>query len=224
PPEMAPVGEVCVDRWEASLVEALPGGEERPWSPFRIVPGAADAPGLRLRAVSRAGVLPQGYVSGREAAAACSAAGKRLCTAREWEMACRGPRQTTFPYGATRIPKACNDDGRKLHPVAEASERLGLPAGRMWYEGLQSPLINQLRSTLRRTGERAGCTNDFGTYDMVGNLHEWIDDPSGTFRGGYYLDTSRNGDGCDYATSAHSFGYHDYSTGFRCCMDAEPVE
>ncbi|MBI4703308.1 MAG: hypothetical protein HY744_19500 [Deltaproteobacteria bacterium] len=28
-------------------------------------------------------------------------------------------------------------------------------AGRMWYEGLQSPLINQLRSTLRRTGEHS---------------------------------------------------------------------
>jgi hypothetical protein len=56
---------------------------------------------------------------------------------------------------------------------------------------------------------------------MVGNLHEWVDDAAGTFRGGYYMDTSRNGDGCSYQTTAHDFAYHDYSTGFRCCIDAE---
>jgi hypothetical protein len=59
---------------------------------------------------------------------------------------------------------------------------------------------------------------------MVGNLHEWIEDPEGTFRGGFYMDTLINGEGCDYATTAHSKKYHDYSTGFRCCMDADAVE
>ena len=61
-------------------------------------------------------------------------------------------------------------------------------------------------------------------YDLVGNLHEWVDDPDGTFRGGYYMDTTKNGDGCSYHTTAHDFTYHDYSTGFRCCMDPERVE
>jgi hypothetical protein len=41
--------------------------------------------------------------------------------------------------------------------------------------------------------------------------------PHGTFCGGYYLDTSINGDGCKYRTRAHAHDYHDYSTGFRCC-------
>ena len=59
---------------------------------------------------------------------------------------------------------------------------------------------------------------------MVGNLHEWIEDPRGTFRGGFYLDTRHNGEGCTYATTAHSVKYHDYSTGFRCCLDADTVE
>ena len=36
---------------------------------------------------------------------------------------------------------------------------------------------------------------------MVGNLHEWTNDPNGTFQGGYYLDTHKNGDGCTYRTS-----------------------
>jgi formylglycine-generating enzyme required for sulfatase activity len=59
---------------------------------------------------------------------------------------------------------------------------------------------------------------------MVGNLHEWVADPSGTFQGGYYLDTQENGPGCEYRTTAHVFDYHDYSTGFRCCRDLEVVE
>jgi hypothetical protein len=57
---------------------------------------------------------------------------------------------------------------------------------------------------------------------MVGNIHEWTDD--GSFRGGYYLDTEINGEGCDYKTSAHAPWYYDYSTGFRCCSDAGESE
>ena len=64
-----------------------------------------------------------------------------------------------------------------------------------------------------------GCTNGYGVYDMVGNIHEWVDDPAGTFQGGYYLDVEQNGDGCGYRTDAHNVTYHDYSTGFRCCAD-----
>ena len=56
---------------------------------------------------------------------------------------------------------------------------------------------------------------------MVGNLHEWVADPKGTFMGGFFMDTFQNGEGCEYRTTAHGFDYHDYSTGFRCC--AEPV-
>jgi len=94
----------------------------------------------------------------------------------------------------------------------------------MWYDGMDLALINQLAHTVLKTGERSACTNEYGVYDMVGNLHEWIDDPEGTFRGGFYMDTRTNGEGCEYATTAHSNKYHDYSTGFRCCLDADPVE
>lgn len=220
PPEMALVlGAVCVDRWESMLV-SLEGGEDKAWSPYQNLKGAR----VKLRAVSREGVKPQGYISGVEAERACEASGKRLCTAREWEAACRGSARTSYPYGEARKKRTCNDDGRPLHPVAEVTKRLGLPADRMWYEGMDHPLINQLDDTVRNTGEREQCTNDVGTFDMVGNLHEWIEDPSGTFRGGFYMDTLKNGEGCNYATTAHSKKYHDYSTGFRCCMDADPVE
>jgi hypothetical protein len=56
---------------------------------------------------------------------------------------------------------------------------------------------------------------------MVGNLHEWTADPEGTLRGGFYLDTSKLGEGCDYAAVGHDVKYRDYSTGFRCCADRQ---
>jgi formylglycine-generating enzyme required for sulfatase activity len=59
---------------------------------------------------------------------------------------------------------------------------------------------------------------------MVGNLHEWIADPSGVFAGGYFMDTFQNGEGCEYRTRAHDLDYHDYSTGFRCCADAASAD
>jgi hypothetical protein len=48
-------------------------------------------------------------------------------------------------------------------------------------------------------------------------------DPDGTFQGGYYLDTHLNGDGCSYRTTAHPMSHFDYSTGFRCCADVDPL-
>lgn len=221
PADMALVDDrVCIDRWEASLVERVPGGAERAFSPYLPIDGRE----ALVRAVSRPGVVPQGYISGKQAAMACSASGKRLCSGDEWEHACRGPSNYQFPYGDTRRASACNDDIRPVHPIAEVGQLLGLSREQLWHEGMNQAIINQLPDTLLPTGARAECTNAYGVYDMVGNLHEWIDDPDGTFRGGYYMDTSKNGDGCSYRTTAHDFTYHDYSTGFRCCMDPERVE
>ena len=83
---------------------------------------------------------------------------------------------------------------------------------------MNDPLINQLPGTVALTGAFGGCTNEYGVYDMVGNLHEWTHDSSGTFRGGYYMDTHLNGDGFLYYTRAHDVSYHVYSTWFRCCV------
>ena len=220
PAEMALVEDrVCVDRWEATIVQRVSGSEVA-WSPFLAI----DRRESVMRAVSRPGVVPQAYISGEQASRACRASGKRLCRADEWEAACRGPAKTTFPYGNDRRAGACNDDTRRLHPVAEIAQLLSVKREEMWNDMMNSPLINQLEDGLLATGARTFCTNGYGVYDMVGNLHEWIDDPDGTFRGGYYMDTSKNGDGCSYATMAHDFTYHDYSTGFRCCQGPADVE
>src|SRR5262249_30614148 len=74
PPGMTLIADTptfCIDRYEASLVVAADGS---PWSPY-FNPGTT-----AVRAVSLAGAVPQAYIDGLQAAAACASAGKRLCT------------------------------------------------------------------------------------------------------------------------------------------------
>jgi formylglycine-generating enzyme required for sulfatase activity len=191
----------CIDKWEGSLVERHADGTEAPWSPFQ-----APESGHVYVAHTSAGVIPQAYISAAQADKACKAAGKRLCAPVEWRAACGGSQSNAFPYGAARVARKCHDTG-----VA--------PAVALHVSDLNDPRLNQMQDTIAKTGEFADCVNDYGVYDMVGNVHEWTSDPNGTFQGGYWLDTSLHGDGCAYRTIAHDFTYHDYSTGFRCCAD-----
>ncbi|HEY2510471.1 MAG TPA: SUMF1/EgtB/PvdO family nonheme iron enzyme [Polyangiaceae bacterium] len=209
PSDMTLVGHSCVDKWEGSLVEVREDGREVPFS-------AHEAPnGHHVRAVSRPGVTPQAHISMVEAQRACKASGKRLCHAREWKNACQGPETTRYPYGSSRQANVCVDTGR-TSPMAV------LHHGEHDAATMNDPAANMLANTVEATGEAASCTNDYGVYDMVGNVHEWADD--GAFHGGYYLDTKLNGEGCDYKTTAHAKSYYDYSTGFRCCADEGSIE
>jgi formylglycine-generating enzyme required for sulfatase activity len=201
----------CVDRWEASVVERGADGEHG---------HAGNAPleeGKTYVAKSAAGVAPQAYVSAAQGEAACHVAGKRLCQPVEWRAACAGAEGYAWSYGPAHEPGRCNDRGKNpivlLHP----------PGGPRWpgwsMDDLNDPHLLELEGTVAKTGALATCANDLGVHDMVGNLHEWTADPNGTFQGGYFLDTTVNGEGCAYRTTAHHFRYHDYSTGFRCCSD-----
>jgi sulfatase modifying factor 1 len=237
PPDMVDVrGRFCIDRYEATLVDAQ-GRQLSPYFPpawsdaqslfkrfrsFRTSRlGAPEVPLLpdwqkdvtTVLAQARPGVVPNGYLSGVVARAACAAAGKRLCTAAEWETACRGEQGFKFPYGPRYEAGRCNVF-REAHPAYElhgnASEhhldpRLNLVAGS------EGPL-------LRKTGATPDCKSTWGddaVYDMVGNLDEWIDDPGGTFAGGFYSRATR--EGCAARISSHPIEYFDYSLGVRCC-------
>lgn len=207
PDGMLGVDDFCVDRYEAALLEVLPDGSERPWSPYHN-PGAA-----AVRAVSWAAAVPQGYINGLQAADACAASGKRLCTDAEWLRACQWTDGRRYPYGPDRVAGLCND-ARAQHPAVEL-----FPDDPNPFDRIQHPCINQLGDGLALTGDHPQCVTPEGLYDMMGNLHEWTADPAGTFRGGFYVDTVRNGPGCLYRTTAHDRGHWDYSTGFRCCAD-----
>lgn len=214
PAEMALIDQrFCIDKWEASLVDE--SGAEH--SPFHA-PGVA-----KVRAVSRPDVVPQGYIAMEEAQRACSRAGKKVCTTQQWVDACMGSRapKRTFPYGNKRAPGACNDSYRG-HPVDKLLPGRGRPRDVLT---LNDPRINQLPSTLAKTGSHPECATPEGVYDLVGNLLEWTTGSRPLLMGGHYADSSVNGAGCTYVTMDHDAQYHDYTTGFRCCLAASlPVE
>lgn len=205
----------CIDVYEGAL-EAHVDGVWRPRSPVLTL-----ADGEEVRAVPARGVPPQAYISGEQAARACAASGKRLCRADEWRFACQGPQGWTWPYGPAHVDGACNDDYPGEHPVVDY---FGTSDGVWDMAHMNDPGIDQMPDTVAPGGAFAACVSTFGVHDLHGNLHEWVDDPDGTFLGGFFADASINGPGCTYRTTAHGFGYHDYSTGFRCCADAPAGE
>lgn len=219
PQEMALVGSVCMDRYEASLV--LADAPAHAHSPFE-----APVPGQRYLAKSQQGEVPQAYISRDEAAAACRLAQKRLCTGVEWQRACRGATDADHPYGAKEVRGRCNTGKPHLPSVLFGMNSTAENAESHY----NSPRLNQQPGYLARTGEYAGCVSDSGIFDLEGNLHEWVaDQPEGTprvgprsravFMGGFYSSTNDHGPGCQHVSRRHSPAYHDYSTGFRCCRD-----
>jgi sulfatase modifying factor 1 len=216
PSGMVQIQTFCVDTYEAYVVEVDPTGNEQPHSPYDVIGDAS------VRAKVAAGVAPQGYISQIEAESACTAAGKRLCTAEEFALACRGPDAGDYyPYGGeTRQPGDCNEGKGSSMPMF-----FGPDPATWTFADFNDPRLNQWEGGLAPTGGFPRCVSPYGVYDCVGNLHEWGADPAdpqghGRFRGGFYGDAELNGPGCLYVTSAHDLTYHDYSTGFRCCADA----
>jgi hypothetical protein len=227
PSEMVAVETYCIDKYEAHLVRA-----EAP----DVILSHFETPkrDVKIMARSRAGITPQGYVNRADANRACKAAQKRLCSAKEWYNACIGQRKTKYPYGDTEIPNQCNTG--KPH-LMQRLFGVGVPY--TYLNHFNSPRLHKQPGFLAKTGEYAACVNDYGIYDMVGNLHEWVADDvsmrlldevpleygakligangSGAFMGGYFSSHGEHGRGCTYTTATHAADYHDYSTGFRCC-------
>jgi len=214
--EQVRITSFCVDKYEDYVVELDASNREHPHSPYAMVKDA------RVRAKVARNVVPQAYISQVQAKAACENAGKRLCKPDEYIRACRGPsKNDLYPYGGMqKRAGACNEGHGSFVALAFGQDFMKLT-----YENFNDPKLNQMPGGLARTGAFPKCVSPDGLYDMVGNLHEWVDEGPdanghGRFRGGWYGDAENNGPGCFYVTSAHEPTYHDYSTGFRCCADA----
>lgn len=138
------------------------------------------------------GSQPRANVTWNDAKSACESEGKRLCSEAEWEKACKGPKETRYPYGDLFNPRACNtrDQSGADRPLA--------PAGR----------FNQ-------------CTNPYGAFDLSGNLREWTStawsEQSGdkVVRGGSHArpDWATR---CAYRESFQP-STRDPQIGYRCC-------
>jgi hypothetical protein len=248
PADMVLAKAFCIDRFESTLVDSVSGEVLSPdwpvapnlldlavneWTTGRTRVGNVHARAWPLPqlpswqrsarpqpiAVSRFGVRPNGYVHGNAAAAACTAAGKRLCSADEFSVACRGEADTLFPYGENYEDGRCNvfrDD----HPAAILHNNSSI--------GHLDPRLNRVTAKgeplLRTTGATPTCRSRWGddaVYDLVGNVDEWVDEPTGAFAGGFFSRSTRAG--CEALITAHPRHYADYSTGVRCCRDAAGI-
>jgi sulfatase modifying factor 1 len=236
PSEMVDVrGEFCIDRYESQLVDARRG---EPLSPYyhptraqtalnrtryeklalaKGQPALPEPPAFQLEgdveplARSVAGVIPNGYLSGVVAKAACEQAGKRLCTHAEWLTACRGQGGRAYPYGDRYEDGVCNVH-RETHPAASLH---GNPS-RHHLDPRLNRVSDHRGPLLRPTGSLPRCKSDWGSdavYDLVGNLDEWAADAA--FHGGFYARATR--EGCEARIGSHPVQYFDYSLGSRCC-------
>jgi hypothetical protein len=146
------------------------------------------------RAVSIAGVLPWQVGSNALAEEACAKAEKRLCTPNEWELACAGPDGTDYAYGDTYEPATCN--------------------------GIDT--FGRSNFHLMPTGSFSSCTNEWGAFDLNGNL--WEHTAAGTdmtIRGGAYnCSDSATLHRCTYVPAS----WRPSARGFRCCRAPLPPE
>jgi cysteine-rich repeat protein len=183
-----------IDTYEASRPDA-----------DSVQPGVAG-----YRACSSKGKLPWVNLTWTEADAACSAAGKRLCTEEEWQLACEGTALNTFPYGNVYDPMACN--GKDYDPDCSPPDTdKVLPTGTDY--GCPTPVENS-------------CESEFGAFDMSGNVKEWTATQASSapstyrIRGGAY-DTFEGGLECGYAFVSAEESFHFANLGFRCCRDPQ---
>ena len=251
PSDMSTIdGKYCIDKWENIVIDKTTSqqasynwvpdpklvGGQKSLTPNPPTPPYPEATGIQFSsafvplAVSKSGVFPQTYMSKKIAEVACANAGKRLCTRVEWYNACVGPTgqkaapgTTVFPevmpYGPTRILGACNDNKQDSHPPAILGQNKGVYT--------QDPRLAQKAQevgAVAMTGQFSQCTNEYGIFDMAGNIDEIVSDipenPNNMiFVGGYYSRglTGINGIHCGSRINAHGAAYYDYSVGFRCC-------
>ena len=185
-------GVFCIDVFEASrpdASESSSGTEE-------------------TLAVSQGGVIPwhssdPTWMNQAVAREACQAAGKRLCTAYEWETVCRGMDELAYCYGDTYHTQICNGIDTYC------------PCGTYpyCYEDCGADFH------VMPTGSFEDCTNSFGIYDINGNVWEVVasDDGLDHYRGGAYncADSERLHD-CEYDAV-----WNPSAKGFRCCADGQ---
>lgn len=204
PADMQPVGAACMDRYEAPNV---------------------------------AGALPLVMYTFLEAEAWCGARGRRLCFDDEWTQACEGAAGTAYPYGATHQKGVCRDDATWLQydqallngwPASASATTVGsladLFAAASAVSAKAAAAADHVLALYQAapSGDHPGCVNEFGVYDLTGNVEEWTrrrdgGEPSfhGNLKGRYWAEART----CQQGVKTHGDTFRFYEIGFRCCLD-----
>lgn len=134
---------------------------------------------------------PDVHMSWIQAKMHCYDDGKHLCSAEEWQFACRGEKSTEtnkkpgnrYPYGYQYTSDRCPTEGDKIY----------------------------------KSGRFKDCKEVFGTFDMIGNVWEWIADKrdgSPLIIGGSYKYGYKAQCGFTFRSSLKTVSEE---IGFRCC-------
>ncbi len=168
-PEMVPVdGRFCIDKFESVLMEHADCtgnsyGQQEDNYPAGF-PDEVDCPisaedwfcsdseedyleTVPVYACSSKGVIPSRFITWFQARKACMNVGKLLCEETDWVQSCEGPNGKNYPYGNEYVKNACWDN---------TSDNGGYPSG---------PTL---------TGSKLNCLSDYGAFDLLGNVSEWI--------------------------------------------------
>lgn len=150
------------------------------------------------------------HVSYNDAVEYCAWTGRRLPTEKEWEYAARGGRiNETYPWGNNYEPNRMNIWDHDKFP--EKPKQL---------------LDGYLGIAPVRTYE----PNDYGLYNMLGNVWEWVkggDDKQRIQRGGSFIDSFDGRYNHAVMVSTRHVNSGDSSasnTGFRCASDNVPLD
>ncbi|MBT3219446.1 MAG: SUMF1/EgtB/PvdO family nonheme iron enzyme [Proteobacteria bacterium] len=182
-----------------------------------------------------AGEYPLVMYTFHEAAQWCEARSKRLCFDDEWQLACGGSQQTSYPYGNTHQPGVCNDE--EVWRIYDQSLLNAWPASVcdsnvMSVDDLFSAAAAINSGAAEHVewlyqGERGGsnldCGGEWGVFDLSGNVEEWTrrrDGGSGAeflgnLKGRYWAEART----CQSNIYSHGNGFRFYEIGFRCCLD-----
>ena len=166
--------------------------------------------------------LPAAAITFEQAEQACGAEGKRLCTEKEWTLACEGTDWTPYPSGYELAPDVCNvsavrpSAGQSARRAATANETGRLPAADRAVSAAFAAIDRRTPS-----GALERCVSSFGAYDLSGNVAEWVRaEGTGHFRTGL-----KGGDfggpavPCRAVKKTAVAHLRSYGTGFRCCGD-----
>jgi len=152
----------------------------------------------RFEHPNQLGAPPKAEVDFAEAEALCGEQGKRLCTATEWEKACKGPLNSIYGYDSETGPADTYDQDFCGDGLADR----GYPSG-----------------------SKDGCKSGYGVFDLSGSYREWTATaPSGKesrklVKGGLARSAIR-GTRCAFSED-ESATFSDGALSFRCCKDVE---